>query len=63
MYQRWFGPSVLLEVLLLLVVYLPLFILSIAWDRKSLALSIGMENEIPAANLTVMALMPITWPS
>ena len=63
MYQRWFGPSVLLEVLLLLVVYLPLFTLSIAWERKSLAVSIGMENEIPAANLTVMALMPITSPS
>jgi len=60
MYQRWLGPSVLLEVLLLLLAYLPLFTLSIAWDRNSLAVSIGMENEIPAANLTVIALMPIT---
>ena len=60
MYQRWLGPSVLLEALLLLLAYLPLFTLSIAWDRKSLAVSIGMENEIPAANLTVIALMPIT---
>ena len=63
MYQRWFGPSVLCGLLLLPLVYLPLLTLSIAWDRKSLAVSIGMENEIPAANLTVMAFMPITWPS
>lgn len=57
-YQRSYGASCLFK--LLFCVSLPLLNLIIACDRNSLAVSIGMENEIPLANLTVIALIPIT---